>query len=148
MSRALPSSPLWPLVEPSELQGEGSHGGLVRKRLQGVCCRRSTHLILCRIPRRRALYWDSPWTQVGCSVAQSCLTLRNPMARPPRPSPTPSLLKPMSIESVMASNHLILCHLLLLLPSVFPSIRVFAVNQFFASGGQRIGVQLQHQSFL
>ena len=37
-----------------------------------------------------------------------------------------SLLKLMSIESVMLSNHLILCHPLLLLPSVFPSIRVFS----------------------
>ena len=37
-----------------------------------------------------------------------------------------SLLKLMSIESVMPSNHLILCRLLLLLPSVFPSIRVFS----------------------
>ena len=36
-----------------------------------------------------------------------------------------SLLKLRSIESVMPSNHLILCHLLLLLPSIFPSIRVF-----------------------
>ena len=36
-----------------------------------------------------------------------------------------SLLKLMSIELVMPSNHLILCHSLLLLPSVFPSIRVF-----------------------
>ena len=39
-----------------------------------------------------------------------------------------SLLKLMSIESVMPSNHLILCRLLLLLPSVFPSIRVFSNN--------------------
>ena len=37
-----------------------------------------------------------------------------------------SLLKLMSIESVMPSNHLILCHLLLFLPSIFPSIRVFS----------------------
>ena len=37
----------------------------------------------------------------------------------------PSLLKLMSIKSVMASNHLILCRPLLLLPSIFPSIRVF-----------------------
>ena len=37
-----------------------------------------------------------------------------------------SLLKLMSIELVMSSNHLILCHPLLLLPSVFPGIRVFA----------------------
>ena len=37
-----------------------------------------------------------------------------------------SLLKPMSIESMMPSNHLILCRPLLLLPSIFPSIRVFS----------------------
>ena len=37
-----------------------------------------------------------------------------------------SLLKLMSIESVIPSNHLILCHTLLLLPSIFPSIRVFS----------------------
>ena len=37
-----------------------------------------------------------------------------------------SLLKFMSIKSVMPSNHLILCHSLLLLPSIFPSIRVFS----------------------
>ena len=51
-----------------------------------------------------------------------------------------SLLKLMSIESVMPSNHLILCHPLLLLPSIFPSIRVFPVSQFFKSGSQNIGV--------
>ena len=50
-----------------------------------------------------------------------------------------SLLKLMSVESMMPSNHLILCLPLLLLPSVFPSIRVFSVSQLFASGGQRIG---------
>ena len=37
-----------------------------------------------------------------------------------------SLLKLMSIESVISSNHLILCHPLILLPSIFPSIRVFS----------------------
>ena len=37
-----------------------------------------------------------------------------------------SLLQPMSVESVMPSTHLILCHHLLLLPSIFPSIRVFS----------------------
>ena len=37
-----------------------------------------------------------------------------------------SLLKPMSIQSIMPSNHLILCHPLLLLPSIFPSIRGFS----------------------
>ena len=47
-------------------------------------------------------------------------------ARPPCPSPTPSLLKLMSIESVMPSSHLILCRPLLLLPPIPPSIRVFS----------------------
>ena len=47
-------------------------------------------------------------------------------ARPPCPSLTPSLLKLMSIESVMPSNHLILWSPLLLPPSIFPSIRVFS----------------------
>ena len=39
-----------------------------------------------------------------------------------------SLLRFMPIESVMTSNHLILCHPLLLLPSIFPSIRVFSIE--------------------
>ena len=47
-------------------------------------------------------------------------------ARSPCPSPTQSLLKLKSIESVMPSNHLLLCHPLLLLPSMFPSIRLFS----------------------
>ena len=47
-----------------------------------------------------------------------------------------SLLKLMSIESVMPSNHLIFCYPFLLLPSIFPSIRVFSMSQFFPSGGQ------------
>ena len=52
-----------------------------------------------------------------------------------------SLLKLMFIEMVMPSNHLILCRPLLLLPSVFPSIRVFTKrSQFFSSGGHSIGV--------
>ena len=48
-------------------------------------------------------------------------------ARPPCPSPTYSRSppKPMSIVSVMPSNHLILCHPPFLTPSIFPSIRVF-----------------------
>ena len=51
-----------------------------------------------------------------------------------------SLLKLMSIKSVMTSNHLFLCHSLLLLPSILPSIRVFANESFFTSGGQSIAV--------
>ena len=59
-------------------------------------------------------------------------------ARPPCPSLTPDRL--MSIESVMPSNHLILCHPLLLLPSIFPATGSFPMSQLFTSGGQSIGV--------
>ena len=63
------------------------------------------------------------------SVAQSCLTLCDPMNHntpglPVYHSRKPP--KPTSIESVMPSNHLILCRPLLLLPPIFPSIRVFS----------------------
>ena len=54
----------------------------------------------------------TPWT----AACQASLSITN----------SGDLPKPMSIESVMPSNHLILCHPLLLLPSVFPSIRVFS----------------------
>ena len=58
------------------------------------------------------------------SVSQSCLTLRCQVSLSITNSQ--SLLKLMSIESLMPSNHLILCYPLLLLPSIFPSIRVFS----------------------
>ena len=54
----------------------------------------------------------TPWT----AACQASLSITN----------SRSLLKLMSIESVMPSNHLILCHPLLFLPSIFPSIRVFS----------------------
>ena len=64
------------------------------------------------------------------SVTQSCPNLCDPMdySRPGPPSITSSQSSPklMSIELVMPSNHLILCRLLLLLPSMFPSLRVFS----------------------
>ena len=63
------------------------------------------------------------------SVTKLCLTLCDPMdCSAPSLSFTisQSLLRFMSIESMMLSNHLILCHPLLLLPSVFSSIKVFS----------------------
>ena len=59
---------------------------------------------------RLSVVWDA-WT-VACQASLSNINSQ-------------SLLKLMSIELVMPSNHFILCHSLLLLPSVFPSIRVF-----------------------
>ena len=65
--------------------------------------------------------------QFSHPVVSDCLQPDGPQHnRPPCPSPTPSLPKFMSTESVMPSNHLILCHPLLFLPSIFPSIRVFS----------------------
>ena len=49
-----------------------------------------------------------------------------------------SLLRLTSIELVMPSNHPILCHPLLLLPSVFPSIKVFSNELALAAGGQKL----------
>ena len=62
----------------------------------------------------------TPWAE-ACKASQSFTVSR-------------SLLKLMSIESMMPSNHLILCRPLLLLPSTFPN-----VSHLFASGGQSIG---------
>jgi len=59
-----------------------------------------------------------------------------------------SLLKLMSIKSVMPSNHLILCHPLLLLPSIFPSIRVFFNESVLCVRWPKYwSFRLQHQSF-
>jgi len=65
--------------------------------------------------------------QFSCSVVSNSLWPHG-LQHKASPSITnsQSLLKLMSIESVMPSNHLILCHPLLLLPSIFPSIRVFS----------------------
>ena len=63
-------------------------------------------------------------------------------ARLPCPSLSPSLLKLMSIEMVIPSNHLILCCPLLLLPSVFPSIRVFSRVSSFHQVARVLDLQL------
>ena len=83
------------------------------------------------------------------SVAQSCLTLWDPMACQATLSITNpwSLLNLTSIKSVMPFSHLILCCPLLLLPVIFPSIGVFSMSQFFARGGQSIGVSASTSSF-
>ena len=65
-----------------------------------------------------------PWT-AACQASLSITSSQN-------------LLKLMSIESVMPSNHLTLCHPPLLLPSVFPISGSFLMRRFFTSGGQSI----------
>ena len=70
-------------------------------------------------------FLQTPWT-AACQVSLS-ITISQ------------SLPKFISIESVTPSNHLILCCLLLLLPSIFPNIRACPPSQLFASGGPSIG---------
>ena len=64
----------------------------------------------------RVWLFENPWT----AARMASLSLTNCWSPP----------KPMSIESVIKSNHLILCHPLLLLPSIFPSIRVFSNESY------------------
>ena len=74
----------------------------------------------------RVWLFVTPWT----AARQASLSITNSW----------SLLKLMSIESVIPSNHILLYCPLLLLSSIFLSIRVFPVSQFFPSGGWSIGV--------
>ena len=74
----------------------------------------------------RVQLFATPWT----AVRQASLFATNSWSLP----------KLTSMESVMPSSHLILCHPLLLPPSSFPASGSFQMSQFFASGGQSIGV--------
>ena len=63
----------------------------------------------------------------SCSVVSNSLLPHGLQhARFPCPSPSPRACSNLSTESVMPSNHLILCHPLVFLPSIFPSIRIFS----------------------
>ena len=88
-------------------------------------------------------------TQSVSSVAQSCSTPCHAIARQASLSITNSWSSPnpMSIESVMPSNRLILCRPLLLLPSIFPSTRVFKWVSSSHQVAKILEFQLQHQSF-
>ena len=76
---------------------------------------------MIRIPAKISVHFSH-------SVMPDSLQPHEPQyARPPCPSPALRVYpNSLSIESVMPSNHLILCHPLLLLPSIFPSMRVFS----------------------
>ena len=78
-------------------------------------CLHSVHLL------SHVQFFATPWTAACQSIVIS-----------------QSLLKLMSIESVIPSNHLILCCPLLLLPQSFPASGSFPMSQFFTSGGQSI----------
>ena len=89
--------------------------------------------ILCQFSVQllsRVRLFATPWT----AAHQASLSITNSQSPP----------KPMSIESVMPSNHLILCHP----PSVFPSIRVFSSESVLRIRWPKYWeFQLQHQSF-
>ena len=101
--------------------------------------------LFCTFPINRIIYYVTLWLPlltimfsrlihivawISCSVTKSGPTLCNPMDYRHQASLcftiSQNLLKFMPVESAMLSKHLILCHPLLLLPSIFPSIRVFS----------------------
>ena len=88
---------------------QGVQGGVRHSVLQGIWWDSSFSPVQSLIHVR---LFATPWT----AACQASLSITN----------SRSLLKLMSIELVMPSSHLMLCHPLLLLPSIFPSIRVFS----------------------
>ena len=98
-------------------------------------CRKSC--IIFWMPPVRPKCWHHIWKSTcccSCWVTKLCLFATPRTAVPQAPlcfSITQSLLKFTSIQSVMLSKRLILCHLLLLLPSVFPSIKVSSSESAF-----------------
>ena len=77
---------------------------------------------------RHVLLFAAPWT----AACQASLSITNSQSPP----------KPMSIVSVMPSNHLILCRPLSSYPQFFPAYRSFQMTQLFASGRQSIGISV------
>ena len=104
-------------------------------RLFTIWATRETQLNLCSVQFSSSVTSDSvtPWT----AARQASLSITNSWSPP----------KPMSIKSMIPSNYLILCRPLLLLPSIFPTTGSFQMSQFFASGGQSIGVSASASVF-
>ena len=73
-----------------------------------ICC------CYCSVTKACLTFCDPPWTATHQASMSFTISRR--------------VLKLMSVESVMPSNHLILCHSLLLLPSLFPRVRVFSIE--------------------
>ena len=90
---------------------------------------KSRHIALVPIAAVQSLSWVWLFPTIWTAEHQASLSFTNSW----------SFLKLISFESVMPSNHLILCPPLLLPLSIFPSIRVFSVSWVFASGGQSTG---------
>ena len=88
---------------------------------------KSPYMQICSVVQLLSHVWlfATPWT----AARQASLSITISW----------SLLKLMSIEAVMPSNHLILCQPLLLLPSIFSSIRIFYMSWLFIPGSHSIG---------
>ena len=134
-SRLVVSDPQWPhglqltrLLRPWDLPGKSTGVGC-------HCLLRISCVTSDNLPTSLSLNFN--FYKIGiiiaiccCSVTKSCPILCDPMDCSTPGFPVlyhlMDLLKLMSIEAVMPSNHLIFCHPLLFLPSMFPSIRVFS----------------------
>ena len=117
-----PTRLLHPWDFPGKSTGVGCHCLLQEKLL---CSNKNAGTVTCCV---QLLSCVRIFVTLRTAACQASLSITNSW----------SLLKLMSIESVMPSSHFSLCCPLLLLPSIFPSIRVFSMSHFFASGGQSI----------
>ena len=97
-----------------------NHSAIIIAKELTLCC--VAHSLSC------VQLFVTPWT-AACQASLSFTTSQ-------------SLLKLISIKSVMPSNHLILCHPLFLLPSIFCTIRSFLMSQLFTSGDRSIGASV------
>jgi len=100
------------LIFPSEQSSSPTHHHLQRRRNAVFHVPETTHQVSLVQMLSHVQLFTTPWTAAHQASPSFAISQ--------------NLLKFMSIESVMPPNHLILCHPLLLLPSIFPSIRVFS----------------------
>ena len=100
---------------------------MIRNQVRYTHTHTHTHMFSSVQLLSRIRLFATPWT----AACQASLSITSSYG----------LLKVMSIESVMSSNHLILCRPFLQ-SSIFPSIRIFPISQFFASGSQSIGASV------
>ena len=147
--RVLLSELCWTILEPSSssscsvMSGSLWPHGPPGSSFHGIVPTRILEWVASFFSRGSSWPWNQAWSPTlqadslpseppvqFSSVAQLCLTLCNPITAAQQASLSItnswSLPKLMSVESLMPSNHLILCHPLLLMPSIFPRIRVFS----------------------
>ena len=157
----------WKLQLPGHLAILGSSGPWINRQGRGLLCWLRWWIVLSLLDKRESslllhnggteeYVWTTgdPWRHllVLSFVVQSlnCVQLfETPWAAAHQASPSftisQNLLKFMSVESVMLSNHLVLSCFIPLLPSIFPSIRVFSRVDSLHEMAKVLELQLQHQ---